>query len=113
MTTPTADVDVLVIGAGQAGHVWRSRWTRLRVDVRSLPGLRQSTRVTRLSRDGDIYIARTSTGVVTARQVVVATGPFQTPHAPALATALAGDVTQLHSSGYRQPGPTAPRTDDN
>jgi putative flavoprotein involved in K+ transport len=38
-----------------------------------------------------------------ADQVVVATGPFQTPFVPALAEGLAPDVTQLHSSAYRSP----------
>ncbi|MBZ9715401.1 flavin-containing monooxygenase [Deinococcus multiflagellatus] len=39
----------------------------------------------------------------TARAVVVATGPFQTPHTPAFARTLAPDVVQLHSSAYRRP----------
>ena len=62
-----------------------------------------TTRVTRLSRETDGYIAQTTTGVITARQVVVATGPFQTPRIPALAAGLSHDVTQLHSSSYRNP----------
>jgi putative flavoprotein involved in K+ transport len=36
--------------------------------------------------------------------VVVATGPFQTPFIPAASIELADCVTQLHSSGYRNPG---------
>jgi putative flavoprotein involved in K+ transport len=38
-----------------------------------------------------------------ARQVVVATGPFQVPRTPGLAAALDGRVVQLHSSDYRNP----------
>jgi putative flavoprotein involved in K+ transport len=38
-----------------------------------------------------------------AHQVVVATGPFQVPRVPAIAQQLAGEVTQLHSAGYRAP----------
>jgi putative flavoprotein involved in K+ transport len=38
-----------------------------------------------------------------ADQVVVATGPFQTPRVPAIAERLAPDVPQFHSSAYRTP----------
>jgi putative flavoprotein involved in K+ transport len=38
-----------------------------------------------------------------ADQVVVATGPFQAPHVPALAERLAPEVVQTHSTGYRRP----------
>jgi putative flavoprotein involved in K+ transport len=155
-------VDVLVIGAGQAGlavgwhlreqgitsfllldagpevgHVWRNRWDSLRLftpaEYDALPGMpfpapagtyptkddvadylrgyatafelpiRLSTRVTRLSRTGDTFHADTSTGPITAGQVVIATGPFQTPVVPTLARHLAADVVQLHSADYRNP----------
>ena len=39
----------------------------------------------------------------TADQVVVATGPFQTPRTPAFAAALSPHVRQLHSAAYRNP----------
>ena len=39
----------------------------------------------------------------TAGQVVVATGPFQTPYVPTLAEKLAEDVFQTHAVGYRRP----------
>ncbi|GAA3181687.1 NAD(P)/FAD-dependent oxidoreductase [Blastococcus jejuensis] len=155
-------LDVLVVGAGQAGlaigrqlqqqgtrvllvdagdrvgHVWRSRWDSLRLftpaEHDGLPGLpfpapagdypgkdavadylegyartfglpvRLATRVTRLTRTGDIFAAETTTGPVAARQVVVATGPFSAPHVPALAGGLASGIVSLHSSGYRRPG---------
>lgn len=38
-----------------------------------------------------------------AAQVVVATGPFQVPLTPPIASGLAPEVTQLHSTGYRRP----------
>jgi putative flavoprotein involved in K+ transport len=38
-----------------------------------------------------------------AAQVVIATGPFQVPFIPPLASGLAPDVTQLHSADYRRP----------
>ena len=39
---------------------------------------------------------------VEAEQVVVATGPFQTPRVPGLAGGLAPEVFQTHSTGYRR-----------
>ena len=39
----------------------------------------------------------------TAEQVVIATGPFQIPFTPPVASALASQVTQLHSTDYRRP----------
>ena len=155
-------VEVLVIGAGQAGlavgwhlreqgvrsfllldagpevgHVWRTRWDSLRLftpaEYDGLPGMPfpaptgtyptkdhvadylrgyaaafklpvcLSTRVTRLSKTGDTFVAETSTGRVTARQVVIATGPFQTPVIPEMAAGLAADVFQVHSADYRHP----------
>ena len=155
-------VDVLVIGAGQAGlaigwhlreqgirsfllidagpevgHIWRNRWDSLRLftpaEYDALPGMpfpaptgtyptkdqvadylrgyaaafelpvRLNTRLTRLSKAGDLFHADTSTGPLTARQVVIATGPFQTPVVPTLARNLAADVLQVHSADYRNP----------
>ncbi|GAB3589310.1 NAD(P)/FAD-dependent oxidoreductase [Angustibacter peucedani] len=160
-TTAGADVDVLVVGSGQAGlaigwhlrqqrrtfllveagpevgHVWRSRWDSLRLftpaEYDALPAVafpapagsyptkdevadylrsyatafelpvRLNTTVARLTRDGQTFVAETTGGVITARQVVVATGPFQTPHVPDVATALDASITTLHSSQYRNP----------
>ncbi|MGH7358976.1 MAG: flavin-containing monooxygenase [Candidatus Rokuibacteriota bacterium] len=36
-------------------------------------------------------------------QVVLATGPFQTPYVPRFADRLAPEVVQMHSTGYRRP----------
>jgi putative flavoprotein involved in K+ transport len=155
-------LDVLVIGAGQAGlavghhlaarnasfllleagpevgHSWRSRWDSLRLfspaQYDSLPGLpfpapadshpskddvadylaayarhfdqpvRLNCPVLRVHREADGYFAVTTpTGVLHAKQVVVATGPFQRPHMPAVAGQLDPSVTQLHSAEYRNP----------
>jgi putative flavoprotein involved in K+ transport len=40
---------------------------------------------------------------IRAKQVVVATGPFQAPRTPAWAGSVAPDVFQIHSSDYRRP----------
>jgi putative flavoprotein involved in K+ transport len=42
--------------------------------------------------------------MIIADQVVVATGPFQTPYVPKLSEKLFGDLFQNHSVGYRKPG---------
>ena len=156
-------LDVLVIGAGQAGlalghhlaardanfllldagpevgHSWRTRWDSLRLfspaAYDALPGMpfpapssdyhpskddvadylqayaqrfrlpvRLNSPVLRLHRaDDGAFTATTPTGTVRARQVVVATGPFQTPYIPALATRLDPELPQLHSAEYRNP----------
>src|SRR6185436_1209928 len=41
-------------------------------------------------------------------QVVVATGPFQTPRVPGCSKRLSPEVTQLHSSAYRAPDAIPP-----
>lgn len=38
-----------------------------------------------------------------AKQVVIATGPFQIPNVPGLARALAPEIFQTHSTGYMRP----------
>ena len=158
MTTP---LDVLVIGAGQAGlalghhlqrrdarfllvdagpevgHAWRARWDSLRLfspaRYDALPGMpfpappdshptkddvadylaayavrfrlpvRLNSPVLRLHREDGGFVATIPGETIRARQVVVATGPFQTPVVPALATELDPLVPQLHSAGYRNP----------
>jgi putative flavoprotein involved in K+ transport len=134
------DASFLLLDAGpEVGHSWRSRWDSLRLfspaEYDSLPGMpfpapdgsyhptkddvadylqayaqrfrlpvRLNSPVFRLHRDADgTFTAATPTGTVRARQVVVATGPFQTPHIPALAERLEPGVPQLHSAEYRNP----------
>jgi putative flavoprotein involved in K+ transport len=41
--------------------------------------------------------------IITSDQVVVATGPFQTPYVPKVAENLANDLFQTHAVGYRRP----------
>jgi putative flavoprotein involved in K+ transport len=67
---------------------------------RSLP-IRTGVTVTKLERHGDGFRASTSQGVIEARNVVVATGPFQKPVIPTVVTDPR--ITQLHSNAYRNP----------
>ena len=61
------------------------------------------SRVRGLRRDGDGYLVTLDDRTATAGQVVVATGPFQTPRTPALAAQLDPAVVQMHSGAYRSP----------
>jgi putative flavoprotein involved in K+ transport len=67
-----------------------------------LPVRRNST-VTSLTK-GDVgYLVSTSDEDLEARQVVVATGPFQMPFTPAISAELDDTVFQIHSTDYRNP----------
>jgi putative flavoprotein involved in K+ transport len=63
--------------------------------------VRLNARVTRLSKTGDDFEVRTADATFRARQVVVATGPFQVPFVPLPAGKLDPAVAQLHSADYR------------
>lgn len=65
--------------------------------------VRLNTQVTSLDAVGNEFVLETSAGVFEARNIVVATGPFQRPRVPALATQLRSDIHQLHSSAYHNP----------
>ena len=65
--------------------------------------VRLNARVTDLGRVGDDFEVRTADATYRARQVVVATGPFQVPFVPPPAAKLDPSVTQVHSAGYRNP----------
>jgi len=62
-----------------------------------------NARVTSLSQKAECFEIRTQDETYRARQVVVATGPFQVPYVPPAAQGLDSSVTQLHSAGYRDP----------
>lgn len=53
------------------------------------------------------FQVETSAGVIEAKNVVVATGPFQRPLIPALVPEQAG-IVQIHSSAYRNPDQFSP-----
>ena len=65
--------------------------------------IRLNARVIRLSKTDDGFEVRTADEVFRARQVVVATGPFQVPFVPPQARGFDPSVTQLHSADYRNP----------
>ena len=70
--------------------------------------VRLNTMVTSLTRSNGVYVARAKAGAWEARQVVVATGPFQVPFIPPIAGELDPGVRQLHSVEYRNPATMPP-----
>lgn len=54
------------------------------------------------SADGSTFVVETSEGIIEARQIVAATGAFQTPVIPPIVPANA-PVKQIHSFSYRNP----------
>jgi putative flavoprotein involved in K+ transport len=59
-------------------------------------------------QDNGRFLVETSQGNLTARHVVIATGFFQQPKLPPFAAAFAPEITQLHSSQYRNPAALPP-----
>jgi putative flavoprotein involved in K+ transport len=49
------------------------------------------------------YVLATDAGAIVARNVVVATGPYQRPHVPAIAADFPGTVVHVHARDYRNP----------
>jgi putative flavoprotein involved in K+ transport len=163
----SADVEVAIIGAGQAGlavghflarqrrrflileraaelaPAWRERWDSLTLFTprrySALPGLpfpgdpdgypTRNDVIAYLETYAERFaipvelnsevkaLERTDDGrfrldlddrTITADQVVVATGPFQTPYVPELGEKLDPAVFQTHAVGYRRPDDVPP-----
>jgi putative flavoprotein involved in K+ transport len=65
--------------------------------------VRHNVRVESLRRNGQGYLI-SGTGVqFTARNVILATGPYQAPHVPPFGQELDPGIFQLHSSAYLNP----------
>ena len=65
--------------------------------------IRLGTAAQRLTHEQGAFVVDFQSGHLTADQVVIATGPFQTPRIPAFASDLSAGVAQVHSSEYRRP----------
>jgi putative flavoprotein involved in K+ transport len=62
-----------------------------------------NSRVRAVRRKNGGYVVELDDRTYEAQQVVIATGPFQTPSVPRIADQLDGDVVQMHSTAYRSP----------
>jgi putative flavoprotein involved in K+ transport len=72
------------------------------VSALDLP-VRLNSGVSSLTKSGDGYVVSIPDENLMARQVVVATGPFQVPFIPAISAELDDAVFQIHSTDYRNP----------
>jgi putative flavoprotein involved in K+ transport len=136
------DLRVLVVDASPVGQSWLDRWDTLQLFTprrfSSLPGMpfpdgktrspsrtemarylrsyvekfslpvETGTAVHRLVRSSGAFGADTTGGVIRARQVVVASGPFRRPNVPDAAARLDASVVQLHSFSYRRQADVPP-----
>jgi putative flavoprotein involved in K+ transport len=73
----------------------------------ALPVLTGTT-VERLDHDGATFRATAGARTFSADNVVLATGAYRTPRIPPWAGSLHRDITQLHSSAYRNPSQVPP-----
>ena len=69
----------------------------MRVPLRTAVTVRSLRAAPRSSR----YILVTDQGDIEARNVVLATGPYQRPRIPSVAACIPGEFLQLHASEYR------------
>jgi putative flavoprotein involved in K+ transport len=65
--------------------------------------VRLGTRVRSVAATGGRYEADTDDGLLVARRVIVATGPFQRPWTPPVAGEPDPAIVQIHSADYRNP----------
>jgi putative flavoprotein involved in K+ transport len=65
--------------------------------------VRHGVKVKTLSHDGQSYHISIGDSSFSATNVVIATGPFQVPYSPAIASELDPSILQLHSSVYCNP----------
>lgn len=60
-------------------------------------------KVSKVTQNDGLHQLTTSKGPITARNIIVATGPFHTPFIPPLSKDLPQDIVQLHSCEYKNP----------
>ncbi len=71
--------------------------------------VREDTAVLGVERNGDgRFSVWTSTSELRAENVVVATGVYQKPRIPRIATGMTAEILQIHSGGYKNPNVLPP-----
>jgi putative flavoprotein involved in K+ transport len=65
--------------------------------------IRLNEEVWSVTKEHDCFEIQTKNGKYQAKNVVVATGPFQTPYIPSFSKNISKSVFQLHSSQYKNP----------
>jgi putative flavoprotein involved in K+ transport len=71
-------------------------------EVNDLP-VHSSTRVTRLSFDGETYVVEAAGREFRSANVVIAMADYQVPHVPDFAPDLDPNIVQMHSAQYKRP----------
>lgn len=66
------------------------------------------TEVLKVTHKNDVFLIYTNKGTLTARNIVIATGPFHQKYIPEFANKLDKDVIQLHTSEYKNPSQLKP-----
>src|SRR5271157_78677 len=93
-------------GSDPNGYMGRDELVRYfeQYILRNQLPVRYSTRVTSIDyREGDGYRVQAGETTWQARNVVVASGFFQTPRIPAYSQNIPADILQIHNSAYRNP----------
>jgi putative flavoprotein involved in K+ transport len=62
-----------------------------------------NTSVSNITKDGELFIVETNSGIYEAHAIVIATGPFQIPLLPLHAHNLPSSIHQLHAKEYKNP----------
>jgi putative flavoprotein involved in K+ transport len=70
--------------------------------------VQEGVSVNKLTRSGSGFTLQTSAGEMTADAVVLAVSAYHTPKIPRIAERIAGDIVQIHSSAYKNPGQLPP-----
>jgi putative flavoprotein involved in K+ transport len=70
--------------------------------------VRNSVRVARLSKSGDLFQVASTAGDFIATNVIIATGSYGDPKVPSFAADLDPHIVQLHSAAYRNPSQLQP-----
>jgi len=65
------------------------------------PPIKKNVEVLHVSKEKDTFLVKTSSGLFTSNKIVIASGAFNDPVIPQIASKLPNTVLNLHSSEYR------------
>ena len=63
--------------------------------------IQNQTCVQNVSKIGGVFSVKTDQGLFTCQNLIIATGPFQTPIVPDFSNVMSKKIVQLHSSEYK------------
>ncbi len=67
-----------------------------------------NTFIESISKESDHFILKSPEGDFSARNVIIATGPFHIPYTPPFSKRIDKDIFQIHSNYYKNPGQLSP-----